>query len=128
MFIAVKIDTNTAETFRHGVWYTKDNQQQRLNIVPLTLDQFQKYFEWMFITNQASPEQLVELLDDCVRKRDQVIAPIWQKYILDRVLAYAKMINGKDSKSVNKFPDGIFFGTKIYDAVKERVGCVVGRS
>ena len=23
MFIAVRIDTNTAETFRHGIWYTK---------------------------------------------------------------------------------------------------------
>lgn len=24
MFIAVRIDTNTAETFRHGIWYAKD--------------------------------------------------------------------------------------------------------
>jgi hypothetical protein len=45
MFIAVKIDTNTAETFRHGVWYAKDDEQQRLNIVPFTLAQFQRCFD-----------------------------------------------------------------------------------
>ena len=42
LFIANKIDTNTAETFRHGIWYGKDDIVQRLTIVPLTLKQFQK--------------------------------------------------------------------------------------
>ena len=42
MFIAVRIDTNTAETFRHGIWYAKGDMKQRLDIVPLTLEQFQK--------------------------------------------------------------------------------------
>ena len=42
MFIAVKIDTNTAETFRHGIWYAKGDVKQRLDIVPLTLEQFQR--------------------------------------------------------------------------------------
>ena len=37
MFIAVKIDTNTAETFRHGIWYARGDLKQRLDIVPLTL-------------------------------------------------------------------------------------------
>ena len=37
MFIAVKIDTNTAETFRHGIWYARGDVKQRLDIVPLTL-------------------------------------------------------------------------------------------
>jgi len=32
MFIANKIDTNTAETFRHGIWYTKNDVRQRLTI------------------------------------------------------------------------------------------------
>ena len=30
MFIAVKIDTNTAETFRHGIWYAKGDVKQRI--------------------------------------------------------------------------------------------------
>ena len=42
MFIAKEIDTNTAETFRHGVWYEKGDEKKRLNIFPITLKQFQK--------------------------------------------------------------------------------------
>ena len=34
LFIAVRIDTNTAETFRHGIWYAKGDVKQRLDIVP----------------------------------------------------------------------------------------------
>ena len=81
MFIAVKIDTNTTETFRHGVWYTKDDEKQRLSIVPFTLAQFQKFFVSMFSAGQASPDKLVELMDRCVSKRDVMEAPAWKKYI-----------------------------------------------
>ena len=81
MFIAVKIDTNTAETFRHGVWYTKDDEKQRLSIVPFTLAQFQKFFVSMFSAGQASPVKLVELMDRCISKRDVMEAPAWKKYI-----------------------------------------------
>ena len=56
MFIAVRIDTNTAETFRHGIWYAKGDVKQRLDIVPLTLAQYQKYFVAMFQRKQARPE------------------------------------------------------------------------
>ena len=70
MFIAVKIDTNTAETFRHGVWYAKGDMKQRLDIVPLTLEQFQKYFVAMFEGKQAKPEHLRDLILECETKRD----------------------------------------------------------
>ena len=56
MFIAVRIDTNTAETFRHDIWYTKGDVKQRLNILPLTLAQFKDYFVAMFKADKASPE------------------------------------------------------------------------
>ncbi len=85
MFIAVKIDTNTAETFRHGVWYAKGDIQQRLNIVPFSHAQFQIFFERMFKSNQASPEKLVELIYYCVGKRDLMEAPVWKVYIDDAV-------------------------------------------
>ena len=57
MFIAVRIDTNTAETFRHGIWYAKGDVKQRLDIVPLTLAQFQKYFVSMFEADKANPRE-----------------------------------------------------------------------
>lgn len=81
MFIAIKIDTNTAETFRHGIWYAKGDIKQRLNIVPLTLEQFKKYFVAMFEGKQARPEHLRDLILECEIKRDILDAPAWKQYI-----------------------------------------------
>lgn len=81
MFIAVQIDTNTAETFRHGIWYAKGDIRQRLDIVPLTLGQFRKYFAAMFEANQANPERLREMLIECESCRDFLEAPAWKQYI-----------------------------------------------
>ena len=86
MFIAVRIDTNTAETFRHSIWYAKDDVKQRLDIVPLTLAQFQKYFVAMFDANKANPETVRDLLVECESQRDILEAPFWKKYI-DRTVA-----------------------------------------
>lgn len=81
MFIAVKIDTNTAETFRHGIWYAKGDVKQRLDIVPLTLEQFQRYFVAMFEAKKAAPEKLQSLILQCEANRDVVDAPMWKWYI-----------------------------------------------
>jgi hypothetical protein len=85
LFIAVKIDTNTAETFRHGIWYAKGDVRQRLNIVPLTLAQFQSFFVSMFRAGQAGPEKLRELILCCEAGRDVQDAPGWKAYIDDTV-------------------------------------------
>lgn len=81
MFIAVRIDTNTAETFRHGIWYAKDDVKQRLDIVPLTLAQFKKYFVSLFRAKQANPEMLRDLIVRCKARRDLLEAPAWKQYI-----------------------------------------------
>lgn len=105
MFIAVKIDTNTAETFRHGIWYAKGDVKQRLDIVPLTLAQFQKYFVSMFRANQARPENLRDLILKCKIRRDILEAPAWKQYISIAVEEKAKeMISGKTTLLDNDIP------------------------
>ncbi len=95
MFIAVRIDTNTAETFRHGTWYAKGDVKQRLDIVPLTLGQFQKYFTAMFEANKAKPEELRELILKCESRRDILEAPAWKQYIDATVSEKAnEIVNG----------------------------------
>lgn len=95
MFIAVHIDTNTAETFRHGVWYAKGDIKQRLDIVPLTLAQFQKYFVAMFEANKADPVRLRSLITKCESRRDILGAPAWKEYIDEIVTENANnLING----------------------------------
>lgn len=98
MFIAVRIDTNTAETFRHGIWYAKGDVKQRLDIVPLTLGQFQEYFVAMFEGNRAKPENLRELILKCETKRDVLDAPDWKKYIGAVVTEKSIEINRANSR------------------------------
>ncbi len=95
MFIAVRIDTNTAETFRHGIWYAKGDVKQRLDIVPLTLGQFQKYFVAMFESHKANPEKLRELIVGCESRRDILEAPAWKQYIDTTVYEKASEIAGE---------------------------------
>ena len=94
MFIAIRIDTNTAETFRHGIWYAKGDVKQRLDIVPLTLGQFQKYFVAMFEANKANPEKLRDLIVKCESRRDILEAPAWKQYIDTAVSEKASEIIG----------------------------------
>lgn len=94
MFIAIRIDTNTAETFRHGVWYAKGDVKQRLDIVPLTLGQFQKYFVAMFEADKANPEKLRDLIVKCESRRDILEAPAWKQYIDTTVSEKASEIAG----------------------------------
>lgn len=81
LFLAIRIDTNTAETFRHGIWYTKGDVKQRLDIVPLSLDQFRRHFVSMFEGNQACPEHLRDLILQCEEERDNLEAPAWMRHI-----------------------------------------------
>lgn len=139
LFVAVRIDTNTAETFRHGVWYASGDERQRLNIVPLTLAQFQEYFVKMFQADQASPDNLVELISNCTHQRDKMEAPAWKEYINQAVIT-ASFDRGNETTGTerdtnvlhrpinNRFPFGIYYGSRIKDLINNRYGFVVGIS
>lgn len=81
LFLAIRIDTNTAETFRHGIWYAKGYVKQRLDIIPLSLEQFRRHFVSMFEGKQARPEHLRDLILQCETERDNLEAPAWMRYI-----------------------------------------------
>lgn len=85
LFLAIRIDTNTAETFRHGIWYAKGDVKQRLDIVPLSLEQFRRHFVSMFEGKQARPEHPRDLILQCEMERDNLEAPAWMRYIDDVV-------------------------------------------
>ena len=93
LFIANRIDSNTAETFRIGRWYTRDDKKLELQITPLTLQQFPGYFKAMFEKGNTAPENIFNLLDLCrvhreIGKSNQenfVGAPEWKKYINETV-------------------------------------------
>jgi hypothetical protein len=80
LFIARNIDSNTAETFKIGNWFKKDDTKLPLQIVPITLDDFIELFEAGFEAGKLRPEKILQLLVSCraLSNRD---APEWKKEI-----------------------------------------------
>lgn len=88
LFIANRVDSNTAETFRIGRWYTRDDERLDLSIVPFTLQQFSQYFRAMFESGNTEPKRLFSLMKECdvVRTvRQDYGAPEWKSAIADIV-------------------------------------------
>lgn len=81
IFIANKIDSNTAETFRIGTWYSNDDVRLSLKIVPFTLTQFAKFFKFMFEHNKANPDQVLTLFNKCYKAKDGLYAYEWKQEI-----------------------------------------------
>ena len=81
VFIANKIDSNTAETFRIGVWYNQNDEKLALKIVPFTLEQFSEYFKYMFTKDKNSPMQFLDLFEKCFSSKTDKEGPQWKKAI-----------------------------------------------
>jgi len=80
MFIALNIDSNTAETFKSGTWYKKDDTRLPLQIVPITLGDFIRLFRAGFETKRLSPHTIMQLLMECRISSNQD-APEWKRKI-----------------------------------------------
>lgn len=81
LFIANRIDSNTAETFRIGIWYTNADEKMRLDIIPITLAQFKDVFEALFESGQVDVALIRELLEQCGSLRPTHEAPAWKREI-----------------------------------------------
>jgi len=85
LFIANRIDSNTAETFRIGVWYTHDDERLNLHIVPFTLAQFSSLFRELFTSGNVKPQAIVQLMSECEKFRHTCEAPQWKLRIEELV-------------------------------------------
>jgi hypothetical protein len=83
LFIANRIDSNTAETFRIGTWYTRDDERRMLSIVPLTLAQFSTFFKAIFSKQDVAPRVVNDLIDQC-RAASHRHAPEWKTAIAEK--------------------------------------------
>lgn len=81
VFIANRIDSNTAETFRIGAWYNQNDERLALRIVPFTLDQFSRYFAYMFQSKKSEPGIFLNLFDQCFGAKDGKEGPEWKNEI-----------------------------------------------
>lgn len=81
LFIANRIDSNTAETFRIGVWFSNNDDKMRLDIIPVTLAQFKAFFEALFTAGRVEIDLIRKLLDSCGDLRAAHEAPAWKREI-----------------------------------------------
>ena len=91
LFIANRVDSNTAETFRIGVWYTKEDERLDLKIVPFTLAQFRMFFKAIFINDRATPQAVVSLITACEGYRRDCEAPEWKQKIESIVTTHSRV-------------------------------------
>ena len=85
LFIANRIDSNTAETFRIGCWYNRTDEKMRLDIIPVTLEQFKAFFEALFQFGRVEVRIIRELLDQCSVLRPTYEAPAWKQQIAQTI-------------------------------------------
>ena len=81
LFIANNIDSNTAETFRIGAWYTREDERLNLTIIPITIAQFGAFFRALFDTGKANPQAVFRLMSECEEYRSKCEAPDWKRNI-----------------------------------------------
>jgi len=80
LFIANKVDTNTVETLRIGFWYRPDDSKMALQIVPITLEQFEAIFKAGFSSGRITPKLIQDFLRDCLAVSNHD-APAWKREI-----------------------------------------------
>ena len=80
LFIANKVDTNTVETLRIGFWYKPDDSKTSLQIIPMTLGQFERLFRAGFSTGKLNSVMIREILRDCLAYSNHD-APAWKTEI-----------------------------------------------
>ena len=80
LFIALNIDSNTAETFKSGNWYKPDDSKLPLQIIPIRLDDFSKLFEAGFKAGRLTPNKIRKLITEC-RALSNYDAPEWKQQI-----------------------------------------------
>lgn len=80
LFFAVKIDSNTAHTFRTGDWYKKDDTKLALDIVPVTLADFSTFLASGRDRFSDMPSLLRQIIIEC-RARANQDAPQWKRSI-----------------------------------------------
>lgn len=86
LFLARKIDSNAAHTFHTGVWFNKKDEQVGLSIVPIPLDNFTEYFQFLFTSKNSHPDQVKKLLNKCIEAKTGSNGPLWKQQVVDIVV------------------------------------------
>jgi len=84
LFVAKRINSNTAETFRIGVWYRNDDTKMTVDVVPFTLSQFHSLISGIFADGEVHPNRIRTVMDEVTALRHETGgAPEWKAKIAE---------------------------------------------
>lgn len=91
LFIAPKIDSNTAHTFLDGIWFLPDDSRIDLDIVPVSLDDFMQFLRIAWNGSGRAHKKLLRAMHDCrdlARKERE--APKWKSAVSSQFIRSAR--------------------------------------
>jgi hypothetical protein len=92
LFIANSVDSNTAETFRIGCWYNREDTRLKLDITPMTLTSFKTYFDSLMSSSNIHNSRVKTLLEACNQPRDTLHGPEWKRKVEEIVKETAESL------------------------------------
>lgn len=93
LFLANSIDSNTAETFRIGCWYNKEDERLRLDITPMTLSTFKSFFDALMSSSRVHNDKVKQLLEKCNLPREGLHGPQWRTKIEEITIGATDIVN-----------------------------------
>lgn len=91
VFVAPKVDINTADIFQRARYYVGDKPVET-RIIPMTIDQLILVLQVVkngFASTKKTPSDLYQLMDTCFESSKQVDAPTWLNQIDDIINQWA---------------------------------------
>ena len=85
LFVAPELNPNSVATFRLGQWH-EDDEEFQLDIIPITIQQFNTLFAEMFRNNSIDNSHVHRFIRRCIESRDSTRRlSEWQQSIAENV-------------------------------------------
>jgi len=88
LFIAPTIDMNTLESYRvNDTYYLENNYEQVANIIPISLDEFIKFFIDIPKAKKQSIDKIYSIMQECTSIKKNLKSIEWKEFISNKFVA-----------------------------------------
>ncbi len=88
LFIAPTIDMNTLESYRvNDTYYLENNYEQVANIIPISLDEFIKFFIDIPKAKKQSVDKIYSIMQECTSIKKNLKSLEWKEFISNKFVA-----------------------------------------
>lgn len=88
LFIAPTIDMNTLESYRvNDTYYLENNYEQVANIIPISLEEFIKFFIDIPKAKKQSVDKIYSIMQECTSIKKNLKSIEWKEFISNKFVA-----------------------------------------